>query len=690
MAKAKAKGEQDPWLKEIPNRTFGGQLRDSKGVPIGRYLYIHHSDQDILDRFCRSWLKTYQKDKRFFITIDLETTGLSAHTKTPLLVSISWNGRDAIVFRAGGFNWETFREVLRTVPINNANLKFDAKFFAVHWGVKVNFYFDPIAGCQLGWNSAFPGVSFALDNLIRQLLPGYTVDKAVRKTFIGMIGDPATIPFNYEQTVYAARDAALAHAVVYPVVKRLLNQNLWHLWENVELPLQSKFTDIELTGLLVDQKTLKEKRTEIRTKMVDILAQINKILDETPGAAGLINKFTKKQFNPGSGQQLIKILKLFNVQLLNAQEDTILSARAEHKLPILDLIHDYRTLASEDSKFCKAWLENHIHPVTSRIHCSFGMIKVTGRMSCSDPNMQAVKPEYRPVIIASPGARIITMDLSQYEFRALGAITGEEALLDAFHERESILGEVKRISRKYGEPDPDHFAKQVEKGKVELEPEELKLIRQFMATDIHRRTGSLIFGVPPTEITSVQRKIAKTGGYAVVYGTQPPTLQQQMAKDDVLMSIAECEEIITTFYDRLPKVKAFVEKVHKDVELTLRVENRVGRKRYFMLPPKWQKSYYSRELARIQREAVNFYPQSMNADCVKTALLEMIDRGENKYDGKVRVLLQIHDEIVLEDFTNEIHVPEEFANILKDHSERILGGLCPSEVSLTVGNSWAK
>lgn len=485
-----------------------GEVFDEKEQLIGRYVYLQQEDQDTLDRFFNAWLETYNSNQDFFITLDLETTGLKPHEGEILLVSISWDGSNAIIFCPQYFNLDKFKEVLNTIPINNQNIKFDLKWLSYHYGTESKVFMDTMVGTQLGWAGAFgnlPAGTFGLGNIAKQLLNGYDLEKETRKEFIGM---KLSDGFTRRQIEYAVKDSLITHKLVWPIFKRLSNHGLWDIWETIERPLIEVLVRTELKGIKVNTEEVQRLLTEKEKELAEIYSSIKEQLELIPPAN--MPKFPKDIFNPGSSQQIVNLLAAIGIKVINTRKETLQSVQATQQNMLLEQIIQWRTTKSIISKFLTKWLEEHIDPETSCIFTSFNTYGAeTGRLSCKEPNMQQIPGDLRTMIVAREGRKILSMDYSQFEFRAAAAITEEEYLIKSFEERARLLPHVQKVAALYQYVDPDAFVKAVAKGKIQLTDQEAKLIHEFALTDIHRRNAALILGKDVSDVSDKERSVGK-------------------------------------------------------------------------------------------------------------------------------------------------------------------------------------
>lgn len=396
-------------MSETIDTKLAGEVFDENKRLIGRYINLLPDDQNLLDLFCESWLKTYRGNEDFFLTLDLETTGLKPHKGSILLVSISWDGKNAVVFAPRNYNLTKFLEVLETIPLNNQNIKFDLKWLAYHYGVYPKVYMDTMVCSQLGWAGVFPQTAagtFSLGNIAKHLLTGYELEKETRKQFIGMSADAE---FTTEQIEYAVKDSLITHKLVKPIRTRLHNQDLWSIWENIERPLIEILVRSELKGVKINveelERLLYQKETELALIYDNILEEIKKI------PASKLPTFPKDKFNPASSQQIVNLLSAIGIKVLNTEKSVLQSAQAAHPHPLLQGIIEWRKTKSIISKFLTKWLEEHIDHETNCIYTTINTYgSETGRLSAKEPNLMQVPGDLRSMIVARPDHKILSID----------------------------------------------------------------------------------------------------------------------------------------------------------------------------------------------------------------------------------------------------------------------------------------
>ena len=277
-----------------------------------------------------------------------------------------------------------------------------------------------------------------------------------------------------------------------------------------------------------------------------------------------------------------------NEEALEAIADT-------HELP--RVILDYRTLAKLRSTYTDK-LSSIVNPRTGRVHTSYHQGSVaTGRLSSSDPNLQniPVRTEegrrIRQAFIAPPGWVVMAADYSQVELRIMAHLSGDEGLLRAFH----------------------------------------------TGGDVHRATAAEVFGVPPEEITTNQRRAAKAINFGLMYGMSAFGLARALSVDR-----GEASEYMTRYFTRYPSVHGFMESTREQAHRDGYVQTLFGRRLY--LENLASRNHALRQGA--ERAAVNAPMQGTAADIIKRAMISLASWLEGRDDA--HMLMQVHDELVLE------------------------------------------
>ncbi|MFI4870383.1 MAG: DNA polymerase, partial [Phycisphaerales bacterium JB061] len=415
---------------------------------------------------------------------------------------------------------------------------------------------------------------------------------------------------------YAAEDADVSLQLAQLMLPELETAGLLELAQETETPLVEVLAELEYNGILVDpdeldrqherlQKEIDRLRKEIEDAAYDALDR-GFDPDSPKQLAGILfNKPTDEE--PGLGLRVIKKGK--TGPSTDAEVLDKLTQDASVETPIPQLVLDYRQLA----KLVNTYLVNlkkDIHPETGRIHASFNQtVAATGRLSSSDPNLQNIPirtdvgREIRKAFIAPKDCVLISADYSQIELRLLAHLSKDEALINAFREGQ----------------------------------------------DIHQAVAAQIHGIKLDEVTKEQRSGAKMVNFGIVYGITAFGLARRLG-----VSNGEAGEIIDGYKKRFPGITTFLADCVTEAQDKGYVETMLKRRR----PIHEIDSNNPNRRALAERMAINSVVQGSAADLIKLAMLDLHERlsphadwwrGGKKPDLEgVRMLLQIHDELVFE------------------------------------------
>ena len=398
------------------------------------------------------------------------------------------------------------------------------------------------------------------------------------------------------------------------------------LYREIELPLTEVLARMERRGVFVDKAKLKTKSAEMSRR---IFALEEKIYD----LAG-------RPFNINSPKQLAEILfvrlGLPGVKKTKSGFSTNAEVLEELKRrhPIAEAILNFRVLSKLKSTYLDGL--DKLIGTDGRIHTNFNQtVTAPGRLSSSDPNLQNIPVrtdegrEIRALFEPrEPFDRIFSADYSQIELRLLAHMSGDENLIDAF---------------KRGQ-------------------------------DIHARTAAEVFGLPIDAVTPEFRRKAKAVNFGIVYGISDYGLSQNLH-----ITRKEAASYITRYFERYPRVKKFLdETVAKARELGY-VTTMFGRRRY--LPAIKSPNFNLRSLA--ERMAMNTPIQGTAADIIKLA---MIRAEKNLSELESRIIIQVHDELVLEAKSSELAAVEK---ILRDAMENVAEFSVPLIIDAHSGANWA-
>jgi DNA polymerase-1 len=402
---------------------------------------------------------------------------------------------------------------------------------------------------------------------------------------------------------------------------------LWPLYAELELPLLRVLADLELAGINLDVARLRQLSQEVQQQTDALLKEIFQL------AGG--------EFMPGSTQQLADVLfKKLGLPVLrrgktgpSTDQEVLEELALQHPLPAKILEH--RQLTKLQNTYLDAL------PAAlgrdGRLHTTFDQaVAATGRLSSVNPNLQnipirtALGAKIREAFIPQPGWKLISADYSQIELRVLAHITGDPVLRASFESGE----------------------------------------------DLHARTAGETFGVPPGEVTRQQRDIAKMINYGIAYGLSAFGLAHRLGLEK-----QEAGVIIEKYFSRYRFVKQWLDDTIAEARRTGMVKTLFGRRRY--LPDINSKNATARNAA--ERTAVNTPIQGTAADLVKRAMLRVDAALKDRY--RARMLLQVHDELVLEAPQAEV---AEVGPLVMAQMRGAADLAVPLEVELGEGNTWAE
>jgi DNA polymerase-1 len=384
---------------------------------------------------------------------------------------------------------------------------------------------------------------------------------------------------------------------------------------------------MELNGIRVDQSELKRLSLLMET-------EITRLTSEIHGMAG-------REFNIASPQQLGKVLfeemklpapfKYGKGKTISTAADILEGLATEHE--VVRKVLEYRQLTKLKGTYVDA-LPALIDPATQRIHSSFNQTgAATGRLSSFNPNLQNIPVktelgrEIRAAFVPREGWKLVVADYSQIELRLMAHMSGDPVLVEAFRNNE----------------------------------------------DIHTRTAAEVMGVPPMLVSRQDRNNAKAVNFGIVYGISSFGLSNQLG-----ISRKEAETYIANYFKRYAGVRAFIDRTIEEVRRTGVTKTLLGRER--PIPDMSSKNPNARGFA--ERTAVNSPLQGTAADIIKMAMIR-IDRQLAGRESKL--LLQVHDELVLEAPENEA---EEVAALVKQEMENVYPLEVPLTVETCIGLNW--
>ncbi len=440
------------------------------------------------------------------------------------------------------------------------------------------------------------------------------------------------LSFNYlgiepDQEFHPVKRAKLTGKLALILEKRLKEEDLWDLFLKVEMPLVEVLVEMQERGIKVNKVTLEEFLRDIKKRGERLKEEIYQEVGE--------------RFNINSSKQLGKILfERLNLPPIKktktgySTDEEVLQTLCLLR-PSLSKISEYRRLFKLETGYIKP-LPELINPRTGRIHTSFNQtVTATGRLSSSQPNLQNIPirnklgERLRKAFLADKGWLFISADYSQIELRLLAHLSRDTNLKSAF-----LRGE-----------------------------------------DIHRQTAAEIFQVLPLQVTPQMRRKAKIVNFGILYGISPYGLSRDMG-----ISQKEAEEYIQRYFERYPKVKEYIDRILEKARKQRYVTTLMGRKR--PLPGILVANRKKREFA--ERTAINSPIQGGAADLIKLSMVNL-HRRLRKENWHAYIVLQIHDELLLEAPENQIEIVRK---IVKQEMEQAMKLSVPLIVNTKIGKNW--
>ena len=594
---------------------------------------------DSLDGVDR-WIDKVRRAGTF--AFDCETTALSPLDARPVGFSLSVEpGTGCYIVLEGPegavLDGDAVRERLRPLLTDESllmvgqNLKYDWSVLS-RWGIEIsNTLFDTMIAA---WLVDTTRSSYNMDKLAGEYLAYQTTPFA--NLFLeegeqsGKVKDRQFTEVPLDRAVqYAAEDADVTLRL-FVVLDRLIDRrNVRSLFEELEMPLVPILARMELEGIGLDVFALEEYSTYLS----DQIGSVEKKIYDLVG----------HEFNVGSTKQLQKVLfeerKLQPIKKTKtgySTDNSVLQELARED-PLADLVLRYRMLTKLRSTYVDA-LPRLVHPETGRIHTSFNQTgTATGRLSSTDPNLQNIPireeegRRIRLAFVSRDGYRFVSADYAQIELVILAELSGDQSLRDAF-----IAGD-----------------------------------------DIHSRTAGLIFGVASDEVSSEQRRMAKTINFGVMYGMSAFRLSNELG-----ISRNEADAFITAYFSTYSGIRRFIDETVRQVEEAGEVRTLMGRPR--PIPDINNRNRTVK--AASERVAVNTPIQGTGADIVKKAMLAVSGRLR-KEKLKGRLILQVHDELIVECPEDEV---DRVSAVLMEEMSTAVSLSIPLRVSVENGRSWGE
>lgn len=431
---------------------------------------------------------------------------------------------------------------------------------------------------------------------------------------------------------YAAEDADVTlrlHNRLFANIEQ--DEKLKSVYEEIEMPLVPVLSRIERTGVLIDDMKLSAQSVEIAARLEELEQKAYEIAEQ--------------EFNMNSPKQLqailfekmgLPVVKKTPSGAPSTNEEVLQELALDYPLP--KLILEYRGLAKLKSTYTDK-LPKMINPSTGRVHTSYHQaVTATGRLSSTDPNLQNIPirneegRRIRQAFVAPAGYKVLAVDYSQIELRIMAHLSGDQALLDAFRD-----------------------------GK-----------------DIHAATAAEIMGVSIDQVSSEQRRRAKAVNFGLIYGMSAFGLAKQLG-----IPRGEAQAYMDKYFERYPGVMQYMEDTRSAAADKGYVETIFGRRLH--LPEIKSRNGMRRKAA--ERAAINAPMQGTAADIIKKAMLLVDQWIQEEGNGRVKLLMQVHDELVFE-------VEESSLSEIESKVQKLMESAAELKVPLVAeaghGDNWIK
>lgn len=596
---------------------------------------------------------------------DIETTGLDCRVDKILLFQIMLNDQ-IYIFDFLYLNNEHLKYLINLLE-NVAkvtsvfhNTKFDIKFIAHNTGIWMKNVADTM-NAEVMVNCGIGKSTYSLKELVVKYI-GMNMEKESRELFykqqVNLIDE--------QMLNYAAMDVKVLSDIYYKQQESLKQSGQLKVLEieNKILPVIAK---MEYDGVLLDQDAWKTLDTKERQRLEKIHGQIIeafiKEIDfsnykdalklaeavaiplntkkkqkeaELLTTKELMEEWYRLNFNIASPKQMKTALNLVGIDVDSTDKKVLKKLKSSE---IIDTLLEKSECSKRISTYGLSVLE-FIHPLTGRIHTEFLDIgAATGRLSSGNPlNLQNIPTAdgYRESFIASPEFDWLSLDYSQQEFRLAGAISGERKIIDAY----------------------------------------------LQGADMHTAAASIIYNKPLKDINKKERFVGKTANFTLIYGGTEWALARNLD-----LTNQQSTDIITQYKKGFPTFWAFKEASEAMILKLGYSTTPMGRKRYFPQRPLYMNgNEYVKFNNKIKREGFNMIIQGGAADITKIAMVNAF--SNNSFDDKLRLLIQVHDELDAEGHKSISRDAAEFVKEEMLKAEQPFLGEIPAAVDIKIGEHW--
>lgn len=485
-----------------------------------------------------------------------------------------------------------------------------------------NFMFDiEIAGYLLNSNISKYTLEYLAEEHLKIDVTAYLKEEPQERQ-LTLFEIPEESKTNKKDYMYAY----LINKLYYELKDKMQKTDTLELFEKIEMPLSEVLADMQYQGIYVDKNELLDFGNELKEKLEELTKEIYELAGE--------------EFNINSPKQLGEIL-FEKLQLPMAKKNKkgySTSVEVLEKLkglhPIIEKLLEYRQIGKLNSTYVDGLIP-YINSVTNKIHSSFHQtVTATGRISSTEPNLQNIPTRnelgknLRKVFKPGNGKIFIDADYSQIELRVLAHISNDEHMIQAFNNDE----------------------------------------------DIHKQVASKVFDTPIEKVTKEERTKAKAVNFGIVYGISDFGLSEQLK-----ISRKESKQYIEQYLSKYQEIKKFMEEVVETAKEDGYVETLFHRRRY--VPEINSNNYMVRQFG--SRIAMNTPIQGTAADIMKLAMINIYNEL-NKQDLKSKIILQVHDELLIEVLPEE---KERVKQILIEKMENVISLKIPLKIDIEEGNN---
>ena len=611
-----------------PTKDLSQEAKDLQGAVEKHYECI------VDDAGLEKWMQKIASAE--LTAVDTETTSLDALAAELVGISLSVKPGEAcyipVAHRNGEVQLDRTKVLARMKPWLESksnlkvgqNLKYDSHIFA-NYGITLNgIAFDTLLESYV-LESHLP---HNMDSLAERHLGMKTIRyEEVCGKGVHQIGfDQVDLKI---ATDYAAEDADITlrlHLALWPQIQE--NPGLLYIYEQIEMPAMRVLGIMERNGIRIDSALLAQQGQQVGKRLLELEGEIHQLAGQP------FNIQSPKQIAEILfGQLELPIIKKTPSGAPSTDEEVLQKLAEDYPLPARIL--DYRSLAKLMSTYIEK-LPRMADPKTGRVHTNFSQATaVTGRLASSDPNLQniPVRTEegrrIREAFVPADGCKLLSADYSQIELRIMAHIAEDENLLAAFRD-----------------------------GK-----------------DVHQATAAEIFGIPLDEVSSEQRRYAKVINFGLIYGMSAFGLAGNLG-----IERSAAQNYIAKYFDRYPGVAQYMERTRLEARENGYVETVFGRRLWL---PEIQGSNGPRRQG-AERAAINAPMQGTAADLIKLAMIA-VENWLEKEQLKTKLLLQVHDELVLDVPLEEIELVQSTLPGLMCNVAQLK---VPLLVSIGIGDNW--